>query len=123
MYDDIDRKWPAEILINDLSLPLKARQCLSNRFCSSKFLEISLRDIMDFLVIDYETMPRSLYTACPAFQQKNVGLKTYMSLVEFFSGNDFGRQFNLEWRKRLRKLLCFKKQIGYVPNWLSQYNV
>lgn len=109
MFDDIDRKWPTEILINDLRFPWKAKQCLTNRFCGSRICEISLRDIMDFLVTDYETMPNDLYTACPTFQQKHVGSKTYSALIKYFYENYFGRMFDTEWKNRLSKLVCFMK--------------
>jgi hypothetical protein len=69
---------------------------------------------MKFLMICYE--------ACPAFQQKHVGWKTYGALIKFFSEHDLGRAFGIEWKKRLIKLMCFMKKRGeYFPNWLRQY--
>jgi len=97
MFDDIDKKWPTETLINGLQFPWKAKQCLTNHFCGSKACEISLRDIMDFLITDYEVMPNDLYAACPAFQQKHVGSKTYGALIKYFSENDLGCVFGIEW--------------------------
>ena len=122
MFDDIDKKWPTETLINGLQFPWKAKQCLTNHSCGSKACEISLKDIMDFLITDYEVMPNDLYAACPAFQQKHVGSKTYGALIKYFSENDLGCVFGIEWKNRLKKLICFmKKRGGYFPKWLSQY--
>lgn len=60
MFDDIDKNWPAEALINGLLFPWKAKQCLTNRFRCSIACEISLREIMDFLITDYHEIPNDL---------------------------------------------------------------
>jgi len=120
--DDIEKRWSAETLIDGLQLPWKAKKCLANHFCLSKGCEISLRGIMDFLIIDYEEIPNDLYVVCPAYRQKHVGRKTYVALVKYLSEQDFGHAFGIEWKMRLKKLMCFmKKRWGYIPDSFRQY--
>jgi Mor family transcriptional regulator len=124
MVEDIDKNWPTESLINGLQFPWKAKQCLTNYFCCSEGCEISLRDIMDFLITDYEEIPNDLYEACPAHRQKHVGRKTYGALIKYLSEQDFGHAFGIEWKKRLRKLMCFmKKRWGYIPDSFRKYEI
>ena len=84
--------------------------------------EISLRDIMDFLITDYEKIPHDLYEVCPAYKQKHLGQKTYANIVHHLSTQDLGHTFNFEWNKRLKKLVRFmEKRWGYIPVSSHQY--
>ena len=122
-FDEINKSWPTETLINDLQLPWKGRQCLRNHFCCHKTDEISLKNIMDFLIPNFEEIPDNFYEACPAFKQNNVGHKTYYGLIHFFSEQDFGHAFQIEWMIRLRKLMrCLKERGSYISDSLRQYD-
>ena len=124
MVDNIDKKWPIETLIQDLRFPIRAEQRLTEYFCGSDADEISLRDIMDFLVTDYEKIPYDLYEACPAYKQKHIGRKTYADAVNHLSEQDLGNTFNREWNKRLKKLVRFmQKRWGYIPDFIRQYGI
>lgn len=124
MFDDIDKNWPTETLIQGLQFPWRANQCLTNYFGCLKACEISLRDIMDFLITDYEKIPHDLYEACPAYKQKHVGRKTYGFLIKSLSEQDLGCAFDIEWNHRLRKLMCFmKKRWGCIPDSFRQYEM
>lgn len=124
MVDNICEKWPTETLIQDLRFPIRAEQRLIEYFCGSHADEISLRDIMDFLVTDYEKIPYDLYEACPAYKQKHIGRKTYAATVNHLSEQDLGNTFNREWNKRLKNLDRFMhKRWGYIPEFIRQYGI
>lgn len=107
MADNIDEKWPTETLIQYLRFPIRAEQRLTEYFCGSEIGEISLRDIMNFLITDYERIPYDLHEACPAFKQKQIGHKTYAAAVNHLSEQVLGNTFYCEWNKRLKKLFRF----------------
>ncbi len=124
MFDDIDRNWPTETLIRDLRFPLRAEQRLTEYFGCTNSYEISLRDIMDFLITDYEKIPHDLYEACPAYKRKQIGRKTYGAIVHHLSEQDLGHTFNCEWNRRLKKLMRFmEKRWGYIPDSFRQYEI
>jgi len=124
MFDDIDRNWPTETLIRDLRFPLRVEQRLTEYFGCTNSYEISLRDIMDFLITDYEKIPHDLYEACPAYKQKQIGRKTYGAIVHHLSEQDLGHTFNCGWNRRLKKLMCFmEKRWGYIPDSFRQYEI
>ncbi len=122
MVDNVDKKWPTETLIQDLRFPIRAEQRLTEYFGGLNSNEISLRDIMDFLIIDYEKIPHDLYEACPAYKQRHIGRKTYGAVVHHLSVKDLGHTFRSEWNKRLKKLIRFmEKRWGYIPDSFRQY--
>ena len=120
--DDIGKNWPTETLIRDLRFPLRAEQRLTEYFGCTNSFKICLRDIMDFMISDYEKIPYDLYEACPAYKQKHIGRKTYRSIVHHLSEQDLGLTFNCEWNSRLKKLMRFmEKRWGYIPDSFRQY--
>jgi hypothetical protein len=124
MLNDIDRNWPIETLIQGLRFPIRAEQRLTEYFCCSNSAEISLRDIMNFLIADYEKIPHDLYEASPAYRQKQIGRKTYSAIVNHLSEQDLGSTFRCEWNKRLKKLIRFmEKRWGYIPDSFQQYEI
>lgn len=77
---------------------------------------------MDFLIPNFEEIPDDFYEACPAFKQKHLGHKTYKALIKFFSEQDLGHAFNIEWKNRLRNLIRFLKGSGhYIPDSFLQF--
>jgi DNA-binding CsgD family transcriptional regulator len=124
MVDNIDQKWPVVTLIQDLRFPIRAEQRLTEYFSGLNSSEMSLRDIMDFLITDYEKIPYDLYQVCPAYEQKHIGVKTYTAAVNHLSEQDLGDTFNHEWNKRLKKLVRFmQKRWGYIPDSFHQYGM
>ena len=122
MFDNIDKNWPTETLILGLRFPIRAEQRLTEYFGCSSSYEISLKDIMDFLITDYEKIPHDLYEACPAYRQKHIGRKTYRAIVNHLSEQDLGNTFRCEWNRRLKKLIRFmEKRWGYIPDSFRQY--
>lgn len=121
--DDIDKKWPTETLLHGLHFSWLAKRCLTKYFESSKLTEISLKELMDFLICDYEGIPSDIREVCPVFIQVNAGWKTFWALMSFFSEQNFGLSFTAEWDKRLKKFLSFAVSDRYIdiPNWIHQY--
>ena len=111
-------------LIQDLRFPIRAEQRLTEYFSGLNSSEMSLRDIMDFLITDYEKIPYDLYQVCPAYEQKHIGVKTYTAAVNHLSEQDLGDTFNPEWNNRLKKLVRFmQKRWGYIPDSFHQYGM
>jgi len=110
MTDDIDKTWPSETLINGLQFSIRAKKGLTAHFCSLKVDEISLRDIMDFMITNYDEIPQSLYAACPAYKQNHVGQKTYITIINNLSKQDLGHSFRTE--KGSSPLLTFSADNG-----------
>ncbi len=124
MLNDIDRNWPIETLIQGLRFPIRAEQRLTEYFGCSNSYEISLRDIIDFLITDYEKIPHDLYEACPAYKQKQIGRKTYSAIIHHLSEQDLGHSFRCEWNMRLKKLMRFMEELwGYIPDSFRQYEI
>ncbi len=119
--DDIDKKWSTEALLHGLNFPWLAKRCLTRHFEVSKMSEISLNDLMDFLITDYKEIACDLSEVCPVAKQKNVGWKTVWALLKFFSEQNFGPSFNAEWNKRLKLFIVFitEKEMP-IPDWLHQ---
>jgi len=122
--DNIDEKWPTETLIQGLRFPLRAEKRITEYFCGSDIDKISLRDIMDFLITDFERTPHDLYEACPAYKQKHIGCKTYAAAIKHLSEQDLGNTFYREWNKRLKKLVCFmQRRGGYSLDFIRLFGI
>ena len=120
--DDIDKRWSKEEILDCLLFQGRAYLCMKRYFDSHDITKARLRDVMDFLVSDYEELPANQGEAMPAYKQKGVGAKTYASLVHHLSGQDLGDSFNTEWQKRLEKLMRYLTKYGqHVPLLLRRY--
>lgn len=120
--NNIDQKWSTETITNGLLFPKRATRCLQKHFDNSSISELSLRDLMDFLIKDYDHLPLNIWEVSPAYGQKDLGLKTFVSLVNHLVEHDLGSSFNAEWINRLKKLMWFyfiRQQ--YIPHSLNKY--
>ena len=83
---------------------------------------MSLKDLMNFLIADFENIPDDPWDAMPAYRQKHFGVKTFASLVKHLTEQDLGDSFNVEWSNRFRKLMRYLKITGrHVPLLLRRY--
>ena len=120
--NDIEKKFPKDIIIEGLLFERRANISIKRYFDSQDIPEISIKDVMDFLISDFEKMPKHPWEAMPAYKQKHIGIKTYSSLVYHISELDLGEAFNTEWQKRLEKLAKYLKSIDrHVPILLRKY--
>jgi hypothetical protein len=102
--DDINKKWPTNFLIDGLKLPKKTAWALNKYFERHSIIQLSLLDLMNFLIPENDLNDTDFLMNVPAFKEKWVGGKTYASLVEYLSKYDLGHNFNTEWEKRIKKL-------------------
>jgi len=120
--NDIEEKWPKDVIVDGLLLQGRPRWSLQRHLDYRYVTEASLKDVMDFLIADYEKLPTDPREAMPAYRQKNVGRKTYSSLVHHLSEQDLGEAFNTEWARRLEKLMRYLTRTGqHVPLLLRRY--
>lgn len=115
--DNIDKKWPRETIMECLRLPKVISWRLERHFKKESILELSLRDLMDFLIPERVEIGQDLFQAMPALARFNVGRKTYNSLVRSLSWQDLGETFNNEWTRRICNLLRYLEEIhAYIPS-------
>lgn len=120
--NDIDKKYPTVTIINGLLFSKRATRCLQKYFDNSSISEISLRDLMDFLIKDYDHLPPNIWDVSSAYGQKHLGLKTFGSLVNHLAEHDLGASFNAEWIGRLKKLMWFYHiRQQYIPHSLNKF--
>jgi hypothetical protein len=102
--NDLDRKWPTDFLLESLSAPWLPNRALK-KYCNDNNLpELSLKDLMDFIMPKPDTPGTNRWITPPALKQKGIGFKTYKLLVAHLSKQDLGNLFNSEWEKRTNKL-------------------
>jgi hypothetical protein len=102
--DDIKKKWPTNFLIDGFQFPKKTTWALNKYFERHNIIQLSLLDLMNFLIAEKELHETDLWMNVPALKEKWVGRKTYASLVEYLSKYDLGHNFNTEWEKRIKRL-------------------
>ena len=111
--DDIDRKWPTDNIIVGLLFPEKVTWRLKRYFKSAHIQEISLKDLMDFLILVKKRRSTDLFEVVPAFKQKHFGRKTVYAMISHLSEQDLGNSFNTEWDKRLESLGRYFERTGH----------
>jgi len=120
--NDIGKMWPGDFMLDALLLQKRPRWSVQRFMESRGMSEASLKDLMDFLIADTERLPVNRLEAMPAYRQKNVGIKTYAALVDHLSGLDLGVAFNMEWARRVKKLMRHLSSSGqYIPLLLRKY--
>jgi hypothetical protein len=118
--DNIDKKWPKEIIMECLLFPKVYAWRLERHFQKESILELSLRDLMDFLISGHIETGQNLYQVMPALSQFNVGWKTYTFLVRRLSQQDLGAAFNTEWALRIGNVVLYlQKKHAYIPSVLK----
>jgi len=121
--NDIEKRWPRDFILDALLLQGRPRWSVQRFMENRGMSEASLKDLMDFLIADTERHPVNRLEAMPAYRQKDVGIKTYSTLVDHLSGLDLGVAFNMEWARRLKKLMRLLSSAGqYIPLLLRKYS-
>jgi hypothetical protein len=120
--DDIEKKWPKDIIIVGLLFPKAVTWRLKKYFEGHDIQEVSLKDIMDLLIQDKKRRPTDLFEVVPAFKENQFGKITVYAMIKHLSEQDLGDSFNTEWDKRLESLRRYFKRIGQnVPSELRKY--
>ena len=95
--DDIGKKWPEDIIIVGLLFPKMVTWRLKKYFERHDIQEISLKDLMDFLILEKKRRPTDLFEVVPAFKENQFGRKTVYVMIKHLSEQDLGDSFNSEW--------------------------
>ena len=118
--NNIDKKWPNDTIMECLLLPKVIAWRLERYFQRENIVELSLRDLMDFLISGYIEPGQDLFRVMPALRQFNVGRKTYTVLVRRVSQQDLGETFHTEWAMRICNVVrCLQRTHAYVPSVLK----
>lgn len=118
--NNIGKKWPKETIMECLLLPKVIAWRLERYFQRENIVELSLRDLMDFLITGYIEPGQDLFQVMPALTQFNVGRKTHAALVRRVSQQDLGETFHTEWAMRIRNAVRYLERThAYVPSVLK----
>jgi len=120
--DDIEKRWPKDIMLVGLLFPKTVTWRLRRYFEGHDIQEISLKDLMDFLIRDKKRRSTNLFEVVPALRRNHFGRKTVHTMIKHLSEQDLGDSFNIEWDKRLESLRRYFKRIDQdVPSELRKY--
>jgi len=103
LLDDLDRKWKAGELLDALLLTVRARTAITNWCEWHKIAELSLRELMEFVISD-EPHAKPGFLLTPLVDFRNVRLKSFWATVKRLAELDLGDRCNQEWRRRLERL-------------------
>ena len=118
--NNIDKKWPKEIIMECLLLPKVFAWRLERHFQRENIVELSLRDLMDFLIFGHIEAGQDLFQVMPALTQFNIGRKTYAFLVGRVSEQGLGEAFHTEWTMRVGNAVRYLQRThAYVPSVLK----
>ena len=115
--NNIDKKWPKDTMMDCLPLPKVFVWRLERYFQNENIRDVSLRDLIDFLIPAHIGADQNLVEIIPAFRKCHVGIKTYSALARCLSLQDFGEAFDAEWALRIASVVRYQKRTrGYVPS-------
>lgn len=112
---EIGTKLPLDDLFCILNLPKKPQGILMAHFTRQGIKEVSLLDMMDFLIPSVENA-EDLYDHMPAYRVKMLGQILYAAMIKAMTAIDCGEVFQVEWtarKKSLREYLIGRG--GYYP--------
>ena len=103
LSNNIEKKWPIEVIIEFLLLPKTVTWRLLKYFEVENISQLTLKDFMDLLIVDNGRMPRDFREAFPICNGSRIGPWTHSVIVNYLSRQDLGAAFNKEWSRRLEK--------------------
>ena len=105
MLDNITKKYAREEIFDCLLLNASVVRILNDYLADIGIAEISLKDLIDNLIIAKNIETTNLYEAMPVFRLRRVGCKTYISTVnQITKCCNFCSFFEREWRIRKDRL-------------------
>lgn len=114
--DDLDKVWSVSRLIQGLRPKVITQTALIHHFEWSNCKEISFRQLMD-LTISERAHPRPGYLITPILRVRCVGIDGFWSVVRRLAESDLGARCNLEWRKRLVRLMQSTRIVDGQGGW------
>jgi hypothetical protein len=114
--DDLDKKWKVSCLMQGLRPKVITQNAVIRHFEWPDRKEISLRQLMD-LTISEQQHPRPGYLVTPLLEVRCVGLEGFWSLVRRLAESDLGERCNLEWSRRLLRLMQCSRIVGGQGSW------
>lgn len=102
--NNLKTKWKIDLIIDCLKLSKIANNSLNKYFEKQNIVEICLLDFMDDVITKKLKNKMCLFEAIPIFNQKNIGSKTIINIINNLSSCKFGDNFEKDWGKRKIKL-------------------
>jgi len=108
--DNITKKYTREEIFDCLLLNISIVRILSDYLVGIGIENISLKDLIDNLIIAKDIEGANLYEAMPAFRLRCVGPKTYISTINQITKNsNLCNSFEREWIARKNRLKEYLK--------------
>lgn len=120
--DDLDKKWRVSYLMQALRPRPMTQTAITRYFEWSDCKESSLRQLMD-LTIPERTHPKPGYLITPLLNVRCVGIQGFWSLARRLAESDLGERCNLEWRKRLVRLMRSSRIVHGMGGWSKPYEL
>jgi len=114
-FDDMDRTWPVEDLLDMLWLITIGRVRLIAHLKEIQKAEMSLRGLMD-LAITVMRDDDSVQVETPLLSIRGIGKYGFYSVIAELAETDLGPRCNEEWRTRLNLLRRHWKIPSWPPN-------
>ena len=105
--NDIDVKWPAEMLVDSIGFQTKAGNRIKDYLNQQGAVKTSLRDLMGLLLPPAScTYKRDedFWRSIPILRQAQFGPYLYDSALLTLTEGDLGAAFEAEWMKRIYSL-------------------
>jgi hypothetical protein len=112
--DDLDKGWKVDVMLDALNLATRARIAIGY-WCEWKTVsEMTLRQVID-LVLPDQSHPKGGYLITHMLSLRNVRIQTFWLTVKRLTESDLGMRCNLEWRRRLERLIQASRIVGDGP--------
>jgi hypothetical protein len=108
---DFSRKMPVENLLCALNVSSRAEGLLRREFVWDEIKEVSLLDLMDFLLPIVE-QPASHRDLMPAYRVYKMGQITYAELIKAMYALDCGEAYAAEWAARKKRVKDYLLETG-----------
>lgn len=113
--DDMTKQWPKSDLLLSLGFPASARNNLC-RWYWEKQDTVTLAEVFE-LVISSDKDPRPGYLISKMLDVRCVGKKTFLSVVSYMAGLDFGKRCNLVWKSKYTQFVNAHRVRGGKYSW------
>ena len=98
-FNDLNRPWNREQLLNAIEYPPRVRHLIDTHFCPDE-KEITLRMLMDWCLPEVTDNSSDFYNWLPLYRIKGFAQYCVGDMIHSIDKVDFGTKFNAEWTKR-----------------------
>jgi hypothetical protein len=101
--DDPKKLWPKEELLSSLGMPTRIKSSVCAIIWRDQEM-ISLHDVFELIISD-ERDPRPGYLISKLLDQRNVGKKSFLAIVDHLHQLNLGTQCNQLWDEKYQRFL------------------